>query len=199
MKDLFDLLIFFCIFAPMKLCIFCSANQQIDPDFFELARKLGQWAAGNGHGIVFGGHDAGLMHSVSKAAKQSGGRVIGVVPRKIEEMGKLSPWIDVHIPCEDLTDRKQLMMDQSDAFIILPGGIGTLDELFTVVSMKTLDYHNKPVLLCNYKGFWDSFISCLDDLHGKGVTRKQWRSYITVVNTLEELEKEIEKNDGQRL
>lgn len=176
----------------MKLCIFCSANQQIDPDFFTMTKELGQWAAENGHTIVFGGHDAGLMHSVSKAAKQTGGHVIGVVPQRIEEMGRLSPWLDVHIPCVDLTDRKQLMMDQSDAFIILPGGIGTLDELFTVVSMKTLDFHQKPVLLWNMKGFWDSLIACLDDLHQKGVTRKQWRSYITVVNTFEELKNEID-------
>lgn len=177
----------------MKLCIFCSANQQIDPDFFTMTKELGQWAAENGHTIVFGGHDVGLMHSVSKAAKQAGGHVIGVVPQRIEEMGRLSPWLDVHIPCVDLTDRKQLMMDQSDAFIILPGGIGTLDELFTVVSMKTLDFHQKPVLLWNMKGFWDSLIACLDDLHQKGVTRKQWRSYIIVVNTFEELKNEIDR------
>ena len=177
----------------MKLCIFCSANQQIDPDFFTMTKELGQWAAENGHTIVFGGHDVGLMHSVSKAVKQAGGHVIGVVPQRIEEMGRLSPWLDVHIPCVDLTDRKQLMMDQSDAFIILPGGIGTLDELFTVVSMKTLDFHQKPVLLWNMKGFWDSLIACLDDLHQKGVTRKQWRSYIIVVNTFEELKNEIDR------
>jgi hypothetical protein len=127
------------------------------------------------------------MHSVSKAAKENGGQVIGVVPTRIEEMGRLSPWLDVHIPCVDLTDRKQLMMDQSDAFIVLPGGIGTLDELFTVTSMKTLDFHHKPIILWNMKGFWDSLIACLDDLHAKGVTRKQWRNYITVVNTLDEL------------
>ncbi|MGX8694870.1 MAG: TIGR00730 family Rossman fold protein [Prevotella sp.] len=171
----------------MKLCIFCSANNGLDPDFISKTEQLGVWAAGHGHSIVFGGHDAGLMHSVSKAARQAGGQVIGVVPLRIEEMGRLSPWLDVHIPCVDLTDRKQLMMDQSDAFIILPGGIGTLDELFSVVAMKTLDFLDKPVLLWNMKGFWDSLIACLDDLQAKGVTRKPWRSYITVVNTLEEL------------
>ncbi|MBR1932419.1 MAG: TIGR00730 family Rossman fold protein [Prevotella sp.] len=171
----------------MKLCVFCSANQQIDPDFFDLTKQLGVWAAGNGHTIVFGGHDAGLMHSVSKAAKQAGGRVIGVVPRVIEEMGRLSPWLDVHIPTEDLTDRKSLMMAQSDAFIVLPGGIGTLDELFTVASAATLGYHHKPIILYNMKGFWDSLIACLDDLHTKGVTRKDWHSYIKIATSLGEV------------
>lgn len=171
----------------MKLCIFCSANQQIDPDFFEKTRELGRWAAQNGHSIVFGGHDAGLMHSVSKAAKVTGGQVIGIVPRKIEEMGKLSPWLDVHIPTENLTDRKDLMMAQSDAFIVLPGGIGTLDELFTVTAASTLGYHTKPIVLYNMKGFWNSLIACLDDLHSKGVTRKDWHQYIKIAANLEEV------------
>ena len=171
----------------MKLCVFCSANQQIDPDFFECARELGQWAATHGHAIVFGGHDSGLMHSVSKAAKQAGGMVIGIVPRVIEEMGRLSPWLDVHIPTEDLTDRKSLMMAQADAFIVMPGGIGTLDELFTVASASTLGYHHKPIILYNIKGFWDSLIACLDDLHSKGVTRKDWHAYIKTAKTLQEV------------
>jgi len=114
-----------------------------------------------------------------------------VVPRKIEQMGKASPYMDVHIPTEDLTDRKQLMMDQSDAFIVLPGGIGTLDELFTVASAATLEYHQKPIILYNMKGFWDSLVQMLDDLHQRGVTRRQWRSYITVVSTLKELQQRI--------
>ena len=175
----------------MKLCVFCSANWQIDKDFFDKASELGCWAAQQGHTIVFGGHDAGLMHTVSKACHEAGGRCIGVVPRKIEQMGKASPYMDVHIPTEDLTDRKQLMMDQSDAFIVLPGGIGTLDELFTVASAATLEYHQKPIILSNMKGFWDSLVQMLDDLHQRGVTRRQWRSYITVVSTLEELQQRI--------
>ena len=170
----------------MKLCIFCSANQNIDPDFFEMTRELGEWAAKNGHSIVFGGHDAGLMHAVSLAAHDAGGQVIGVVPRKIMEMGRLSPYLDVHIPTENLTDRKDLMMLQGDAFIVLPGGIGTLDELFTTAAAATLQYHQKPLILWNMKGFWNSLIACLDDLQQKGVIRGDWRSGIKVANNIEE-------------
>lgn len=171
----------------MKLCVFCSANQQIDPDFFTMAEKLGVWAAKNGHSIVFGGHDAGLMHAVSKATKEAGGQVIGVVPRRIEEMGRLSPYLDIHIPTENLTDRKDLMMDRSDAFIVLPGGIGTLDELFTTAAAATLQYHEKPLILWNMKGFWDSLIACMDDLQQKGVIRGEWRNGIRVANSLEDV------------
>ena len=152
-----------------------------------MAEELGRWAAKNGHSIVFGGHDAGLMHAVSKAAKEAGGQVVGVVPRRIEEMGRRSPYLDVHIPTENLTDRKDLMMAQSDAFIVLPGGIGTLDELFTTAAAATLHYHEKPLILWNMKGFWDSLIACLDDLQEKGVIRGQWRDGIHVANSLEEV------------
>lgn len=171
----------------MKLCVFCSANHQIDHDFFKMTQELGAWAARNGHTIVFGGHDAGLMHSVSYAAKEAGGQIVGVVPRVIEQMGRVSPNLDVYIPTESLTDRKELMMAQSDAFIVLPGGIGTLDELFTVTAAATLGYHQKPIILYNMKGFWDSLIDCLDDLHRKGVTRKDWHSYIKIAATLDEV------------
>lgn len=171
----------------MKLCIFCSANNNIDPDYFRLTEELGAWAAKNGHDIVFGGHDAGLMHSISKAAKDNGGKIIGVVPHKIEEMGKLSPYLDVHIPTENLTDRKDLMMAKSDGFIVLPGGIGTLDELFTVAAATTLNYNDKPIVLYNMKGFWSSLISCLDDLQEKGMVRGDWRQYIKVANSLDDI------------
>jgi hypothetical protein len=177
----------------MKLCIFCSANNQLDPDFFEKTRQLGQWAAQKGHTIVFGGHDAGLMHAVSKAAKEAGGTVVGVVPRKIEEMGRLSPYLDVHIRTENLTDRKELMMAESDAFIVLPGGIGTLDELFTVLAAATLNYHEKRVVLYNQKGFWNSLVALLDDLEANGVMRKSWRSYLSVAENIDELAEKLKE------
>ena len=79
------------------------------------------------------------------------------------------------------------MLDKSDVFIALPGGIGTLDEIFTIAASATIGYHDKKVILYNMKGFWDGLISMLDDLHTKGVTRKQWRSYIQVANNLDEI------------
>ena len=171
----------------MRIGIFCSANNQIAAEYFEETEKLVGWCVKNGHSIVFGGHDAGLMHAVSKAAHENGGQVIGVVPRKIEEMGRLSPYLDVHIPTENLTDRKDLMMLQGDAFIVLPGGIGTLDELFTTAAAATLQYHQKPLILWNMKGFWNSLIACMDDLQQKGVIRGEWRNGIKVVDTLDEI------------
>ena len=175
----------------MKLCIFCSANRQIDHDFFVLTEELGQWAAEQGHTIVFGGVNQGLMECVAKAAHEAGGRTIGVIPQIIEKNGRQSEYVDVEIPCDNLNDRKQLMLDMSDVFIALPGGIGTIDEVFTVASSATIGYHNKLVILYNMKGFWDSLIALLDDLQGKGMIRGDWRNYIKTADSIEEISRII--------
>ena len=171
----------------MKICVFCSANQQIDPDFFTMTEELGRWAANNGHTIVYGCVNCGLMECVAKATKEAGGRTIGVIPMIVEKNGRMSDYVDVEIPVENLSDRKQLMMDQSDVFIALPGGLGTLDEVFTVVASATIGYHSKTVILYNLKGFWESLILMLEDLKSKGVIRGDWRQYIKTADSIEEI------------
>ena len=171
----------------MKICVFCSANQQIDSEFFAITEELGVWAAENGHSIVYGGVNQGLMEALAKAAKAHGGRTIGVIPMIVEKSGRTSDYVEVEIPCDNLSDRKQLMMDQADVFIALPGGIGTIDEIFTVAASATIGYHQKPVILYNMKGFWDSLIALLDDLQAKGMIRGDWRQYIKTVDSIEEI------------
>ena len=172
----------------MKIGIFCSANQEIDPDFFKYTEELGRWAAKNDHSIVYGGVNQGLMECVAKAVHEAGGRTIGIIPRIVEESGRINDYVDVEILCDDLNDRKQLMQDQADIFVALPGGIGTLDEILSIAASATIGYHDKKVILYNMKGFWDSLIALLDDLQIKGFTRKDWRTYIAVANSLEELQ-----------
>ena len=175
----------------MNICIFCSANDNIPAVYFESARELGLWAARNGHTIVFGGVNQGLMDCVAKAVKDGGGRTIGIAPKKIESSGRLSDYTDVDIPCDNLTDRKQLMMDKSDVFIALPGGIGTLDEIFTVAASATIGYHDKKVILYSVCHFWDSLVQMLDTLAAQGMVRGSWRDHIEVAHTLEEVEKKL--------
>lgn len=173
----------------MKICVFCSANQQIDPVFFSMTEELGTWAASNGHSIVYGGVNQGLMECLAKAAKAAGGSTIGVVPRIVEKSGRLSDYVDIDIPCDDLTDRKQLMMDQGDVFIALPGGIGTIDELFTVAASATIGYHEKLVILYNMKGFWNPLIAMLDDLQVKGMIRGDWKAIIKTADSIEDIKR----------
>ena len=171
----------------MKICVFCSANQQIDPEFFTMTEELGAWAAKNGHSIVYGGVNQGLMECLGKATKEARGRTIGMIPMIVEKSGRMSDYVDIEIPCDNLTDRKQLMMDQSDAFIALPGGIGTMDEVFTVAASATIGYHDKPLILYNMKGFWNPLIAFLDDLKAKGMIRGDWRDIIKTADSIEEI------------
>ena len=171
----------------MKIGVFCSANQQLDPDYFLLTEQLGRWMAESGHTLVYGGVNQGLMECVARAVHESGGRTIGVIPQIVEKSGRISSFVDVEVLCDNLTDRKQLMMDQSDVFIALPGGLGTIDEIFTVVASATIGYHQKTVILYNMKGFWDSLIALLDDLQVKGMIRGDWRQYIKTADSIEEI------------
>ena len=178
----------------MKICIFCSANENIAAEYFELTRELGLWAARHGHTIVFGGVNQGLMECVARAAKEGGGHTIGVVPRVIECSGRLSDYADVDIPCDNLSDRKQLMMDQSDVFIALPGGLGTLDEIFTVVASATIGYHDKRVILYSMTRFWEPLVQLLDTLTARGMVRGPWQDHVSVAHCLADIERLL----GQR-
>ena len=96
----------------MKIAVFCSANKNIDPDFFTLTEEMGKWMAENGHDLVFGGCNSGLMDCIGKAVKSNGGRTIGVVPTLVERGGRTFPDLDIEIPCDNLSDRKDLMLAQ---------------------------------------------------------------------------------------
>ena len=129
----------------------------------------------------------GLMECVAKAVHEAGGQTMGVIPEIIEKGGRTSQYVDEHVFCTNLSDRKDLLLSHSDVIVALPGGIGTLDEVFTVAASHTIGYHRKKVILYNVNGFWDSLMACLDDLDSRGMIRGQWRDYIQTAVTLEEL------------
>ena len=171
----------------MNIAVYCSANDNIDPDFFKETEKLGRWMGENGHTVVYGGCNIGLMECIGRSVHDAGGRVIGVIPQIIEQGGKKSDCIDIEFPCDNLSDRKEIMMNQSEVFIALPGGLGTLDEIFTVAASSTIGYHHKKTILYNIKGFWNPLIAVLDDLQSKGFIRGDYRNYIQVADNLETL------------
>jgi|SRR5574344_45214 uncharacterized protein (TIGR00730 family) len=170
-----------------KIAVFCSANNNIDPVFFEKTKELGKWIGENGHTLVFGGCDMGLMECLAKAVHEAGGQTIGVVPTKIEENGHVSNYVDIEIPCNNLSDRKDLMLAQSDVFIAFPGGIGTLDEIFTIAAGATIGYHKKKVILYNIGGFWDTLISLLKEMEQKSFMRESYTRHIVSADDLNSL------------
>lgn len=178
-------------FSTMKIGIFCSANDNIDPVYFEKTTELGHLLAEKGHSIVFGGSNKGLMECIAKAMHDKGGTTIGVIPRLLEQGRRVSDHVDVNIACDDLTDRKALMMAQSDIFIALPGGVGTLDEIMTVAASHSIGYHQKKVILYNINGFWDPLITLLDGWQASGLMREPWHTLIEVATTLDEIDEMV--------
>ena len=171
----------------MNICIFCSANSNIPTEYFERTSELGTWMGANGHTLVFGGCNLGLMECVAKAVHDAKGMTVGVVPTIVEKGGKVSDYVDVKILCDNLSDRKDLMIERSDVIIALPGGVGTLDEIFTVLAAASIGYHNKRVILYDIGGFWDSLIAMLDDLKARGVLRAGFDDTVKVAHTLDEI------------
>lgn len=173
----------------MKITVFCSANENIDPDFFRMTEELGRWIGERHHSLVFGGTNQGLMHCIAKAVKEHGGSVIGVVPSMVEKGGRTSPYLDVEIPTDNLSDRKDLMISKGDIILALPGGIGTLDEVFSIAASHCIGYTSKKVVLYNMKGFWSSAIALLDDLAAKGMVRGDWHDIIAVADNIEDIKR----------
>ncbi len=176
----------------MKIGIFCSANDNLDPDYYTLAAELGKWMAHNGHSLVYGGTDLGMMKTIGHAVHDNGGQVIGVVPRIMEKDGSWATCLDVEIPVDDLADRKSIMMAHSDIFIAMPGGVGTLDEIFTVAASNSIGYHSKKVILYNMKGFWSKAIAMLEDMVERGMIRGNLNKMIEIADNLNEIKTVVE-------
>lgn len=171
----------------MKIAVFCSANDNIGAEYFRLTAELGRWMGREGHTLVYGGRDSGLMRCIGTAVHEAGGMLVSVIPQILANSAGRPDYIDVEIPCDNLSDRKELMLAQADVCVALPGGIGTLDEVFTVAASHNIGYHGKMVVLYNMAGFYDKTIEMLDDLQARGFIRSRWTDYIRVASTLDEL------------
>lgn len=167
--------------------IFCSASSRIAPVYIEKAEELGAWMGKQGKTLVYGGSNSGLMECVAKAVKTNGGRVFGVIPTIVEMQNKVSEYVDIDFRCNDLSDRKETMLQESQVLVALPGGIGTLDEIFTVMASATIGYHHKKIILYNVEGFWNKLIDLLDDLEAKHFIRGNWRDYCEVIDSFDKL------------
>lgn len=170
-----------------RIGIFCSAADDIEAFYFEKASELGVWLGQNKKTLVYGGANIGLMECIAKAAKENGAFVMGVVPTKLEERGAVSDWLDVTFRVDDLSERKDTMLRESDILVALPGGVGTLDEVFHVMASASIGYHAKKVIFYNVNGFWDELIAFLNRLREQRFARRPWENFCLVANNYEEL------------
>ncbi|HEY4368003.1 MAG TPA: TIGR00730 family Rossman fold protein [Steroidobacteraceae bacterium] len=163
-----------------SVCVFCGSNAGDDPGYLALARDLGALLANRGLTLVYGGGRVGLMGALADAALAAGGRVVGVIPQILldKEVGHRG-LTQLHV-VNTMAARKQLMADLSDAFITLPGGIGTMDELFEAWTWTQLELHHKPCGLLNYNGYYDALIRFADHAVDSGFLRPRHRAALIV-------------------
>ena len=158
------------------VCVYCSSSDAVDRIYFQAAETLGAALAGAGCALVYGGSNIGLMGAVAGAVHKHRGTVIGVIPTAIADHGIAYDMADELIVTETLRERRRIMEQRSDAFVALPGGFGTLEELLEIITLKQLHYHSKAVLLLNVGGFFQPLIDLFEDLYKKNFAKTDSRN-----------------------
>ena len=164
----------------MRVCVFCGASDGGDPKYLDTARDLGRLLAENGITVVYGGASVGLMGAVADAALTAGGAVIGVIPRTIVDRELAHKGLTEQHVVDSMHDRKAKMAELSDAFVALPGGIGTLEELFEVWTWAYLGIHTKPLGVINLDGFYQPLITMADHMVDEGFLKPATRALLRV-------------------
>ena len=170
-----------------RIGLFCSAADDIAPVFFEKASEFGVWLGEHKKTLIYGGANLGLMECVAQSAKEHGATIMGVVPTKLEERGAVSDLLDITFRTDNLSDRKDVILRESDVLVALPGGVGTLDEVFHVMASASIGYHAKKVIFYNVDGFWNPMFDFLGQLKDTRFARRPLENYYRVANNFEEL------------
>lgn len=164
-----------------KLCVFCGSAEGKTPAYLEMARHLGEAMAKNNVALVYGGASIGVMGAIADAVLAHGGKVIGVIPKSLVDYEIAHKDLtELHI-VEDMHQRKKLMYDKSDAFLSLPGGMGTLDEMFEILTWSQLKLHTKPCFIYNFMGFYDSLLAYLNHSHQEGFIKAEHLSMLSEI------------------
>ncbi|HEY8350575.1 MAG TPA: TIGR00730 family Rossman fold protein [Clostridia bacterium] len=140
------------------ICVYASSSNLVDKEYMDIATRLGEAIARNGDTLLFGGGVRGLMGAAAMAVHRLNGRVVGIIPEALNVKGVVYEMCDELVVTKSLRERKAIMDERSDAFIALPGGFGTLEELLEIITLKQLKYHNKPIVILNHGGFFDAML-----------------------------------------
>jgi uncharacterized protein (TIGR00730 family) len=169
-----------------NIAVFCAAAEGARPIYRKQAEALGRALAARNIGLIYGGAKVGLMRAVADAALASGGHVVGVIPEVLVDLEVAHDGLsELHVT-DTMHTRKALMGSRADAFVILPGGFGTMEELFEVLAWQTLKLHAKPILLLNIANFYDPLLAFLDHCVTEGVLKSRSRKILLVANTVED-------------
>jgi uncharacterized protein (TIGR00730 family) len=144
------------------LCVYCSSSDRLDSKYYKVAEELGRELVGRGWGLVYGGGKTGLMGAVARGTKAAGGRVIGVIPEFMKARELAFDEADELVTVVTMRERKLLMETRADAFVALPGGFGTLEEIMEILTLRQINVVHKPCVFLNQEGFYDDLLRCFD-------------------------------------
>ncbi len=164
-----------------SICVFCGSRDGFDPAHRAAAVELGERVGAAGLTVIYGGGHVGLMGAVADAAIAAGGRVLGFIPARLLEREVGHRDITRLVVTGDMFERKRRMIADADAFVVLPGGLGTLDEVLEVVTLRQLGYHDKPIVLVNLGGYWDPFLALVDRVIADGFATADCRDLYRAV------------------
>ncbi len=170
----------------MRICLYGSGSRKIDKIYTDAAYELGCLMAQKGHTLVFGGGDTGMMGACAHGVQDNNGKSIGIAPEWIGDFEPLCENCSEFIYVDTMDERKNKFVENSDAFIISPGGIGTLDEFFEIITLRKLKRHDKEIVVFNIDGFYDTMIKMIDEMGEKGFLYKQTELF-KVANTAEDI------------
>lgn len=173
----------------MRICIYGAASPTIDPEYIRQTEIMGEELAKRGHSLVFGGGASGLMGAAARGVKKGGGSILGIIPKFFEEeaVEAIYTECDEMLTPDTMRERKQLMEDNADAFIITPGGIGTFEEFFEILTLKQLCRHNKPIAIFNIMSYYDSLNEVINQAVEKNFIREKCNNLFKITENLNEL------------
>jgi len=166
------------------VCVFCASSVSLDTAWLDLARTVGAALAGRGHRVLSGGGRVGMMGTLAEGARSAGGHTVGVIPQNLVDREVADTAADELVVTDGMAARKIVMIERADAFLVLPGGLGTLDELFEVWTTATLGLHAKPVVLLDADGFYAGLVTWLRGLAARRFLHPRALSVVRIVGTL---------------
>ncbi len=176
-------------------CVYCGSSTTSDPSFDAPTIDLGSRLAKAGITLVYGGGSPGLMGKVADSCMAAGGKTIGIIPDHILKLeSRHNDLSELHV-VDNMHTRKMMMAEKSDAFVVMPGGFGTLDEAFEILTWKYLGVHNKPVIIANINGYWDPLLTLIKHMHGLQFVRDDHMKTYVVAQTVDEILSILESSE----
>jgi len=157
------------------ICVFSSSSDAVDSVFFDGATELGNLIAKQNYVLIYGGAKIGLMGALARSVHENGGKVVGVIPELLRDKGLAYEYADELVVTKDLRERKAIMEERADAFVGLPGGFGTLEEVLEILTLKQLQFHAKPIIFVNTNGFYDHLINLFEYIYQERFAKPEYR------------------------